>query len=249
MQRAFNEASTVRSIRRRARQHDDLVSLASPALEVVLRLRAGLEAPSPDELRDRVDEMLRELEQGGKNLRYSPELVQSVKYALASFIDETVLDPASPLRDEWEKHALQLKHFGDQHAGIKFFERLEELLRRAGQNADAEAPKFAEAAEVYYLCLILGFKGRYSLHFLQAQLQNVIADTARRLREAGRLESGGLSPHWRQDDQPPLERDPGLPRWVKVSVAVLPALALLLFVILKLLLDGKAADAQQQLLR
>jgi type IV/VI secretion system ImpK/VasF family protein len=249
MQRAFNESLNVRSIRRRARQHDDLVGLAAPVLEVVLLLRAGLYTPQPGELRDRVDGMLTELERQGANLRYSHEQVQAVKYALASFVDETVLDPSSPLRDEWEKLALQLKHFGDQNAGVAFFTRLEELLRRAEQAADAEAPKFAEAAEVYYLCLITGFKGRYAPPFLRPHLEVEVANTARRLRDLGRLEAGGLSPHWRQDDQPEPGRDPGLPRWSKIGLAALLAATVLLFFVLKFVLEGKANDVQQQLLR
>ena len=240
MQRAFNESSSVRVFRRRARQQDDLVGLAAPVLEVVLRVRAKLDAPSSEDLRDRVDGMLKELERQGATLRYSPDQVQAVKFALAAFVDETVLDPGSPIRDEWEKLALQLKYFGDQIAGIKFFERLEELLRQPEQNA--------EAVEVYYLCMLFGFKGRYKI-FYEDQLRELIADTARRLREAGRLQADGLSPHWRRDDQPPLARDLGLPRWAKIGGGVLLAATLLVFFVLKLLLESGAADAQQQMLR
>ena len=240
MQRAFNESSSVRVFRRRARQHDDLVSLAAPVLEVVLRVRAKLDTPSSIALRDKVEGLLKDLEQQGTTLRYSPEQVQAVKFALAAFIDETVLDPASPLRDEWEKLALQLKYFGDQHAGIKFFERLEELLRQPEQNA--------EAVEVYYLCMLFGFEGRYKI-FYEDQRREVIANTARLLREVGRLRADGLSPHWRRDDQPPLAPAPGLPRWVKIAAGVMLAATLFIFFILKFVLESSAADAQQQLLR
>lgn len=239
MQRAFNESSSVRVFRRRARQQDDLVGLAAPVLETVLLVRANLLAPSSGELRDKVDGMLRELERQGATLRYSPEQVQAVKFALAAFVDETVLDPASPMRDEWEKFALQLKYFGDQIAGIKFFERLEELQRQ---------PENAEAVEVYYLCMLFGFKGRYKI-FYEDQRREVIAATARWLREAGRLQADGLSPHWRRDDQPALARDPGLPSWVKIGAAALLAATLLLFFVLKIMLESGASEAQQQLLR
>lgn len=239
MQRAFNEPSPVVAFRRRARQHDDLVSLAAPVLEVVLRVRAELDTPSRD-LRDDIDRLLKEMEKQGETLRYRPEQVQAVKFALAAFVDETALAANFPLRDEWEKYPLQLEYFGEHLAGNKFFERLEELLRQPEQNA--------EAVEVYYLCLLLGFKGRYAI-FYEEQLRGVIADTARRLREAGRLQTDGLSPHWRRDDQPPLQRDPGLPRWAKFGGAALLAAIVLVFLILKFVLEGNAADAQQQLLR
>lgn len=240
MQRAFNESSSVRVFWRRARQHDDLVGLAAPVLEAVLRVRAHIDTPSSEDLRDKIDGLLKDLERQGATLRYSPEQVQAVKFALAAFVDETALAPTSPIRDEWEKLALQLKYFGDQIAGIKFFERLEELLRQPEQNA--------EAIEVYYLCMLFGFKGRYSI-FYEEQLRSVIADTARRLREVGRLQSEGLSPRWRRDDQPPLALKPGLPRWVKIGGGVLLAATLLLFFILKFVLESDAVQTQQQLLR
>lgn len=240
MQRAFNETSSVRVFRRRARQHEDLVSLAAPVLEAVLRVRARLDAPSSGDWRDRIDGMLKELERQGATLRYSPEQVQAVKFALVAFVDETVLDPASPIRDEWEKLALQLKYFGDQVAGIRFFERLEELLRRPAENA--------EAVEVYYLCMLFGYKGRYKI-FYEDELRGLIADTARRLREVGRLQADELSPHWRRDDQPEPPRDPGLPRWAKLGGAALLCATLLLFFVLKWVLESAATDAQQQLLR
>lgn len=239
MQRARAEQSSVVSFRRRARQHNDLVSLAAPVLEVVLRVRAGIDTPSPD-LRHKIATLLTQMEERGTTLRYPHAQIQAVKFALAAFVDETALAANFPLRDEWEKYPLQLEYFGEHLAGNRFFERLDELLRQPQENA--------EAVEVYYLCLLLGFKGRYSI-FYEEQLKGVIEKTADQLRAIGRLQAGGLSPHWRQDDQPPLPHDPGLPRWAKLGSVALAALVLLLFLVLKLLVENGAADAQQQLLR
>ncbi len=245
MKRAAAEQSSVVHFRRRARQHDDLVSLAAPVLEVILRVRAGIDTPS-DDLRHNLDSLLKEMEDRGATLRYPPECVQSVKFALAAFVDETALAANFPLREEWEKYPLQLQYFGEHLAGNKFFERLDELLRRPATDIHANA--IAEAVEVYYLCLLLGYKGRYNI-FYESELTGVIERTAQHLRQIGRLQAGGLSPHWRQDDQPPLPRDPGLPRWATLGGAALLALIVLLFIILKFMVEGGAADAQQRLLR
>jgi type VI secretion system protein ImpK len=239
------EQSSVVQFRRRARQHDDLVSLAAPVLEVVLRVRAGIDTPS-DDLRHNIDGLLKEMEDRGATLRYPPEQVQSVKFALAAFVDETALAADFPLREEWEKYPLQLQYFGEHLAGLKFFDRLDELLRIPQTSPHANA--VAEAVEVYYLCLLLGFKGRYNI-FYETELAGVIERTAEHLRRIGRLQAGGLSPHWRQDDQPPLQRDPGLPRWATLGGAALLAIIVLLFIILKFMTESVAADAQQQLLR
>jgi type VI secretion system protein ImpK len=53
-------------------------------------------------------------------------------------------------REEWLKHLLQSEHYATTKAGEEFFERLN-MLR----------PEQGAAREVYYLCLALGFIGRY----------------------------------------------------------------------------------------
>ena len=110
--------------RRRARSHSDLISLAAPVFELVLKLRSGALAPSST-LRSTVHQMLQEMEQRGATLRHSEKQINSVKFALAAFVDETVLTTHSALSAEWEKFPLQLEYFGEHLAGVKFFERLE----------------------------------------------------------------------------------------------------------------------------
>src|SRR5438876_927376 len=109
--------------RRRARSGSDLVSLCGPVVEIVLKLRAGNLAPSTD-LRPKVGQLLKEMEQRAATVRYSERQVKSVTFALAAFVDETVLTANFPLREEWERVPLQLEYFGEHLAGVKFFERL-----------------------------------------------------------------------------------------------------------------------------
>src|SRR5215472_7174256 len=130
--------------RRRQRSSGDLSALAGPVLELVLKLRAGLVAPSTN-LRPGVARMLQEMEQRGATLRYNEQKIKAVKFALAAFVDETVLTANFPLRDEWEKVPLQLEYFGEHLAGNKFFDRLDELVKQIETEADV--------VEVYYLCL------------------------------------------------------------------------------------------------
>lgn len=233
------EQSPSNNSRRRARAQNDLVSLAAPVLEMVIRLRAGNIQPS-NEQRGAIDNLLREMEGRGATLRYPPEQVQAVKFALAAFVDETVLTHDSPVRQEWEKYPLQLEYFGEHLAGVKYFERLDALLKNVEGNA--------EVVELYYVCLLLGFKGKYKI-YLEEQLKSVIAETRDRLRQAGRLNHTELSPHWRADDQPEPPADPGLPLWLKIGSGAAVGLVILAFMILKFMLDGFTTEAQQQLLR
>lgn len=239
MQTSTLEHPSVASRRRAARARNDLVGLASPALELVLKLQAGIVVPSGD-LRRTFEQMLEELEQRGATLRYSERHVQSIKFALAAFIDETVLTNDFALREEWEKYPLQLEYFGEQLAGMKFFERLDEMLKSPETEADA--------LEVYYLCLLLGFKGKYKV-YMEEQLKGVIAAVAEQLRRVGRLQEGELAPHWRADDQPEPPPERGLPLWVKAGTGALAGLVVLAYMVLTFLLRSDVNRATEQLLR
>jgi type VI secretion system protein ImpK len=218
---------------RRVRTGYDLVTLASPVLELVLKLQAGIVAPSND-LRPTAEAMLKEFEEQAENLRFSDKLVQQAKFALASFVDETVLTNDFPLREEWEKYALQLQYFGEQLAGVKFFDRLSDMCK----NIDASA----DAVELYYVCLLLGFKGKYKV-YLEHELKQVIEQTAGYLKKAGRLQEVDLSPHWKVTDQPTPQKPPGVPLWLVVGTSAICLFGLVVYLVIWKLGDGNLRDA------
>lgn len=225
--------------RRRTRVSSDLVSLAAPVLELVLKLQAGLIQPS-NELRTTVAASLAALEQRASTLRYNERQVNAVKFALAAFVDETMMSANFPLRDEWEKYPLQLEYFGEHLAGMTFFEKLDE----ARKNIESEA----DVVEVYYLCLLLGFKGKYKI-YMEDQLQGVVDQIAADLRRVGRLQEAELSPHWKVRDQPEPPSDPGLPLWIKLGAGALLAIVIFIYIVLMFVLRSDVNAAKEQLLR
>jgi type VI secretion system protein ImpK len=184
-----------------------------------------------NEVRPVVNSLLIQLDQSGRNLRCHPDQIDAIKFALVAFIDETVLSPTNdfPLRKEWEQLPLQLEYFGEHLAGVKFFDRLAGLLDQPEKEA-------ADLVEVYYLCLQLGFKGKYNFYLLEEQLASVIANVAEYLRRAGRLKPNALSAHWLATDQPVLSRDLLLPLWLKISAPLAMSLLLVTYLILFFLL-------------
>jgi len=224
--------------RRRSRSGGDLVSLAGQVLELVLKLRAGTAAPINP--RPVVQQLLKEMEQRGATLRYGEPQIKEVKFALAAFVDETIMSTNLPLRDEWVKFPLQLEYFGEQLAGIKFFEHLDDLLKHIETEADV--------VEVYYVSLLLGFKGKYKV-YMEDQLQGVIENTAAQLKRVGRLQEAELSPHWKVRDQPAPRSDPGLPLWAKIGAGAGLLIVLLIYLVLVVLLKFDVRTATEQLLR
>lgn len=228
---------------KQSRAHPDngMTGLATPVLQEIMRIRAGIASPSI-ELRRLIDVMLKQVEQRGEALGYRERQLQTIKFALAAFVDETVLIADFPLREEWEKYPLQLEYVGEHLAGLTFFERLEAMMKSHETEADIDV------VEVCYLCLLLGYKGKYNIYY-EEQLKQVIENVANFLRRARRLQAGALSPHWKVSDQPEPVRDPGMPRWMKIGGSIAVGITLLIYLLSNSLIVSEIYRAKEQLLR
>ena len=139
---------------------------------------------------------------GPRDISFNHKIVSVSKFALASFVDEAVLTNNFPLRAEWERNPLQLEYFGEALAGNKFFDKLESMLQQIDVTQDA--------VEIYYFCMLLGFKGRYGV-YEQDKLLAIMQTTANALVKAGKIKQVELSPHWLVNDQPEPPKKRGMP--------------------------------------
>ena len=203
----------------------DLVTFAGPTFDLILRLKAGIVAPS-NELRPKIAGLLDEFEKRAERYKFNHKIVQVSKFALASFADETVLTADFPLKIEWEKYPLQLEHFGEQLAGNKFFDKLESMLKQIEVTQDA--------VELYYYCMLLGFKGRYAI-YEKEKLLATMQETANALVKVGRISSVELSPHWLANDQPKPPEKRGMPIWAKLGALGGVGLAVIVYLVLFML--------------
>lgn len=201
---------------------NDLVTFAGPIFDLVLRLKAGIVSPS-NELRPKVAAMLDDFVRRAERYKFDHKIVSIAKFALASFIDETILTNNFPLRSEWERNPLQLEYFGEQLAGNKFFDKLESMLQQPEITQDA--------VEIYYLCMLLGFKGRYGV-YEQEKLLEIMKSTANALMTVGKIRSVELSPHWLSTDQPKPPAKRGLPLWAKIGAFAGLGLAILVYIVM-----------------
>jgi type VI secretion system protein ImpK len=107
-------------------------------------------------------------------------------------------------------------------AGEQFFQYLQQILGRP------DGEDVADLLEVYELCLLLGFKGRYSAS-RGAELQVIAAQVSEKI-ERVHAGIGELSPAWRPS---PAEIAQPVDRWVPRLIAGAAAavvLALVLYV-------------------
>jgi type VI secretion system protein ImpK len=136
-----------------------LASCYENAFTVILRL-AFVQSQSnvnSQEFRVSVRAALKAAMEQAKTLGYSSEINQLGFFAVVGLLDETVLKAQNPAFADWAQRPLQEEMFGHNRAGEVFFDHLQNLLVRA------DSPETADCLEMYCLCMLLGFKGRYAL--------------------------------------------------------------------------------------
>lgn len=76
---------------------------------------------------------------------------EHVRYAMTAFIDELISTTDSKIKESWLLNPLQQLYFGVHTAGEGFYTHLSNVREKGNTHL----------LEIYYICLALGFKGRY----------------------------------------------------------------------------------------
>ncbi|WPB79302.1 DotU family type IV/VI secretion system protein [Archangium violaceum] len=142
--------------------------------------------PPPEVLHHRlrgvVDEMLRR----AAVLGFSHQDAQDMAYAIVALLDEAALTRPEPYRSFWMTNLLQLQYFNENVAGDGFFHRLQGIRKD---------PHRAEVLQVYYLCMLFGFQGRYRIRGGELELMTLIDSVQKDLERAKPFDYDVLSPH------------------------------------------------------
>ena len=215
-----------------SRRGDNLALVFQNLFTVVVRLRANRQVINDAQaFRTQMQNALRAAEKEGIKRLYPPDDVRLATFALVAFLDESILTSNNPTFEEWSGRPLQDEMFGHHRAGEVFFENVDRLLNRGDSHAAADL------LEVYSLCILLGYKGKYGLGDQDTvrPVLDAIAEKIRRIR--GPL--SGLSPVWAipEGAVQAVAADPWIRR-LAIGAAASVFLALLFFMLFKILLSG-----------
>ena len=134
------------------------------ALNQIREAQDGLE-PAPElvhmKLRGLIDDIIKRGPETGMQERE----VQEIAYALVALADERALAMSENMRRFWMGNLLQIRYFHENVAGEGFFTRLEGMRRDARR---------LEVLEIYYLCLLFGFQGKFAIRGGDLELANLI---------------------------------------------------------------------------
>ncbi len=214
------------------RRQENLALIFQEILVGGERLRSGRQTVAdPALFRRQLMDALKTADQQARNQGYNAEDIKLAIFAVVAFMDESVLNLRLPVFADWPRRPLQEELFGHHIAGEIFFKNLQELLGKS------DSQDLADLLEVYLLCLLLGFAGRYSLGDrgeLRA-ITGAVEDKIRRIRGG----AAPLSPCWELPTEAPQKpaTDP-LVKKIGVAAAACFGLALVLFVVYKMILGS-----------
>ncbi len=214
-----------------------LVQAATPLLLLAGRLRGTITGPDVGTIRQYAMDEVRRFEQRAQAGGVPNEFVLAARYALAATVDEAVLSTPWGAQSEWTQHSLLVVLHRETWGGQKFFEMLERASRDPARHIDL--------LELLYLCMAVGFAGRY--HQQRGQLADVQRALYQKIREQRGAFDPALSLRWEgvKDRRNRLIRY--VPWWVVGAAAI--AILAVTFVLYSRALGGPAGDIQAALAR
>jgi type VI secretion system protein ImpK len=194
-----------------------LVAAANPVLAVVPQIRHALRHPDPDGLRAGLRESLDAFERDARAAGTSDETLAHASLALCALLDESAA--STPWGAGWATAGLLAERQAGSNGGEKFFE----LLARLSGDVTANLI----ALEFFYVCLALGFEGRYrDAPNGREEIAALRSGLLARIRQQHAPHDGELSARWRGVAAPARRPSGGLAIWVAGSGAALLLAAL-----------------------
>jgi len=204
------------------RRAENLAYCFQEVLTVGERLRSNRQPVSDAEsFRHQVREAIKTSAEEARRRGYSGEDIQLATFAVVAFLDESILNMHNPVFADWPRRPLQEEYFGHHVAGEIFFQNLDKIHQRN------ESQDVGDLLEVYQLCMLLGFAGKYSIGGraeLMARIQTT-GDKINRIRQM----SSDLSPSWAAPADPikAAGADPWIKRLTYLAGAILLLTAIL----------------------
>lgn len=221
----------------RKREEASLLPDAEPVIQAVLLLHR--DDPEIDPLyrdfRQTVQQAIDEFRQKAIQKRLNPDDEKQARYALITFVDEMVVNSNWESAADWKSNLLEVEDqdFGEALRGEKFFSELKKI---------PDSNRIV--LEIYYLCLALGFEGKYRNGGPEERREwdAIFKNTRRRL--------GVEEPNWEEELFPeayeeirPLEVEKARQgsSWLIAGTAA-AALSLVLYLIYRIVLEYTVTD-------
>jgi type VI secretion system protein ImpK len=170
------------------RRAENLAWVFQEIFTVIERLRSSRQpVTDANVFRQQVRDAVKMADQEARKRGYDGEEIKLAIFAVVAFLDESILNLRLPVFADWPRKPLQEEYFGHQVAGELLFQHLQKLLTMN------DSQSLADLLEVFQLCLLLGYLGRYSLGN-RGELQSIIQSVGEKINRI-RRSSIMISPH------------------------------------------------------
>ena len=128
-----------------------LIAFANPIFSAVPQIGAARNHPDPVLLKETLQDLVEAFEAGASKSGASTDTVAGAVYALCCLADDAAA--STPWGRDWIQNGLLQELRGENNGGEEFFALLAEKQKQPEENASL--------LEFLYICLSLGFQGRY----------------------------------------------------------------------------------------
>ena len=218
---------------------NSLEKASSGLLALLTRINGSYSQSDPMALKNKIIQEIQQFQVAAQAEGVDPQTVSSARYILCTALDEAVLNTPWGNNSGWSQQSLLSLFHKEVSGGERFFLLLKSLAQNPAKNRGI--------LELMYLCLALGFEGRYRI--MQdgknklAEIREWLYQILQQVR--GSVEQA-LSPHWEgvTDKRNPLIRF--VPLWVFGSVAA--ALLAIMFSLFLFQLNSDSDPVFRQIL-
>lgn len=204
-----------------------LVTAANPILCAIPPLREMLTHPDPGGLRESMLQRIAIFEKKAREFGIAPETIMVARYALCTFVDESIAATPWGGTAEWVRSSLLVTLHGETGGGEKFFQ----VLNRMGEDPASNI----QLLEFFYVCLALGFEGRFRVtEGGKAQLDVVRERLAELIKRQRGVCERDLSKQWRGEVVSSTKVSNLLPFWVSVGAVALVLAVVYVFYLFRL---------------
>ena len=187
-----------------------LAAAAAPLLQLLARLRNTATMPDPAALRGRAIAEMRAFEQRCRAASVPAEQLRAAHYALCASLDDVALSTPWGASSVWNAQSLVSTFHQEVQSGERFYDLLTQVCQHPG--------RFLPVIELMYLCLSLGFAGRYRLSPRgPAEIERLREETYALILRQRPAAEREISPRWRGVNAPYRPARITVPPWVAGS--------------------------------
>lgn len=187
---------------------------ASILLNLLSQIRNTSSHPNPTGLHKQLATEIQRFEATAQREGIKPETIFIARYALCTTIDEFVMSTPWGSSSIWSEQSLLSMFHKETRGGERFFQMLKKLNQDPSRNIDL--------LELLYVCLALGFQGRYRISQdginELAEIRESLFYTIRNQREES---DPALSPHWQGLAKSSLSKTALIPAWLVAGIVLL----------------------------